>query len=83
MRNKSLFLEKAMNLANAAFDAHCKQWDQLQAMADPTIEDMDKWLCSRNAFWKAQDEFEDIVRQISGGNTPRQGALRDKTTART
>ena len=65
MSNKSVFLENAKNRANAAFDEHCKQWSLLQEIATPTTEDLAAWLSARDAFFKAQEEFENIVRQIS------------------
>jgi hypothetical protein len=65
MPNNSEFLEKARNEANAAFDDHCKQWDLLQELAIPTIEDLTAWLAARDSFFKAQEKFENIVRQIS------------------
>jgi hypothetical protein len=67
MSNKPEFLERARYKANAAFDEHCKQSDLLQNIATPTIEDLADWLSARDTFFKAQEEFEDIVRQISGG----------------
>lgn len=63
----SVFLVKAREAANAAFDEHCKQWELLQQIAEPTIDDLEKWLSARDAFFRAQSEFENIVRQISGG----------------
>lgn len=65
MSNNSEFLTKAREEANAAFDEHCQQWDLLQKVADPTIEDLAAWLSARDAFFKAQEKFESIVRQVS------------------
>ncbi|KZN16197.1 MULTISPECIES: hypothetical protein [Pseudomonas] len=64
MSNNSEFLDKARDEANAASDEHCKQWDLLNELASPTIEDLDAWLAARDAFYKAQEKFESIVRQI-------------------
>ncbi len=63
MTNNSVFLDKARAEANAANDELCKQWDLLNKLASPTIEDLDAWLASRDAFYKAQEKFESIVRQ--------------------
>ncbi|MDR9863444.1 hypothetical protein [Pseudomonas baetica] len=65
MSNNSEFLDKAREEANAAFDDHCKQWELLQELASPTIEDLTAWLAARDSFFEAQEKFEDIVRQIS------------------
>lgn len=65
MLRKSEFLERAREEANSAFDEHCTQWDLLQKIANPTIEDLAAWLSAREALIKAQEKFEDIVRQIS------------------
>jgi len=67
MRTNSVFLARAREAANAAFDEHCKQWELLQEIAEPTIDDLEKWVSARSVFFRAQDEFENIVRQISGG----------------
>lgn len=67
MSLQSEFLEKAKNEANAAFDEHCKQWELLQKIAEPTIGDLENWLSARDAFFKAQEKFENIVRQIAHG----------------
>lgn len=65
MPNNSEFLERAREEANAAFYEHCTQWDLLQKVATPTIEDLAAWLSAREALIKAQEKFENIVRQIS------------------
>lgn len=69
MSSKSEFLENARNKANAAFDEHCKQWDLLQNIETPNLEDLAAWLSARDIFFKAQEEFESIVRQISQPTT--------------
>lgn len=65
MPSKSEFLEKAKEEANAAFDEHCKQWELLQQIVEPTTNDLENWLSARDVFYKAQEKFESIVRQIS------------------
>lgn len=65
MPSKSEFLEKAKEDANAAFAEHCKQWELLQKIPELTIDDLKNWLSARDAFYKAQEGFESIVRQIS------------------
>ena len=65
MQTHSEFLNKARNAANEAFEEHCKQWDLLQKITEPTIDDLEKWLSTRDTFFKLQAEFENIVRQIS------------------
>lgn len=65
MPNKSEFLDKAREEANAAFDNHCKQWSLLQEVASPNIEDLAAWLDARDSFFKAQENFENIIRQTS------------------
>jgi hypothetical protein len=65
MLNNSDFLDKARDVANAAFDDHCKQWDLLQKLASPTIGDLTAWLAARDTFYKTQEQFESIVRQLS------------------
>ena len=65
MLSNSESLERAREEANSAFDEHCKQWDLLQKIANPTIDDLAAWLYAREALIKAQGKFEDIVRQIS------------------
>ena len=66
MQTNSVFLARARDAANAAFDEHCKQWELLQEIAEPTIDDLEKWLSARDAFLRAQSEFENIVRQTAG-----------------
>lgn|GEM_PF-3249990 len=63
--NNSESLKKAREEANAAFDEHCKQWELLQKLADPTVDDLAAWLSARDAFFTAQEKFESIVRQVS------------------
>ena len=65
MPTRSEYLDRAREKANLAFDHHCAQWDLLQAKPVPTLEDLDAWLSARDWFYKAQDEFEEIIRQIS------------------
>lgn len=65
MPSKSEFLEKAKEEANIASDEHCRQWELLQKIAEPTIDDLAHWLSSRDLFYKAQEKFENMVRQIS------------------
>ena len=65
MSNSSESLDSAREVANRAFDHHCAQWDVLQGKAEPTPEDLEAWLEARDAFYKAQDAFEKIIRQIS------------------
>jgi hypothetical protein len=65
MPNNSEFLERAREEANAAFDEHCAQWSLLQKLVNPTIEDLAAWLSTREALIKAQERFENIIRQIS------------------
>lgn len=65
MPNNSAFLERAREEANTAFDEHCTQWDNLQKIATPTIEDLAAWLSAREALINTQEKFANIVRQIS------------------
>lgn len=65
MPNQSEFLSTAREVANAAFDEHCKQWDLLMKVANPTPEDLANWLSARDALARAQEKFESIVRQVS------------------
>ena len=67
MQNNSEFLARARIAANAAFDEHCQQWELLQKIAEPTIDDLENWLTARDSFFRAQYKFENIVWQISGG----------------
>ena len=64
MSNNSEFLDKAREAANSANDELCKQWDLLNELAPPTTEALDAWLAARDTFYKAQETFEDAVRQI-------------------
>ena len=64
MSNNSEFLDKAREEANKAFDTHCKQWELLQQLTSPTIEDLADWLAARDSLHEAQEKFEKIVRQI-------------------
>ena len=64
MPNNSEILERAREEVNAAFDEHCAQWDLLQKVANPTIEDLAAWLSAREALIKAQEKFENIARQV-------------------
>lgn len=65
MSSKSKFFQDAKEAANAAFDEHCKQWSLLQNIVEPTTDDLENWLSARDAFYKAQEKFESIVRQMS------------------
>jgi hypothetical protein len=65
MLNNSVFFENAREEANVAFDEHCKQWDLLKEIPEPSVNDLAAWLSARDAFFKAQDKFENIVRQLS------------------
>ena len=64
MPSKSEFFENAKEAANAAFVEHCMQWNLLQKIVDPTTDDLENWLSARDAFYKAQEKFESIVRQM-------------------
>jgi len=62
----SVELENAKEEANKAFDEHCRQWNLLQKIQNPTVEQMEKWLTAKKSANIAQDKFEIIVRQIYG-----------------
>ena len=65
MSSNSELLNKVRNEANAAFDAHCREWDLLQKLSSPTIEDLAAWLTARDSLIKAQAAFEKMIHQIS------------------
>jgi hypothetical protein len=50
--------------ANLAYDEHCNAWDALNKIPEPTLDDLAKWLAAKEELAKAQDKFENIVRQI-------------------
>ncbi|MFN3735194.1 hypothetical protein [Comamonas testosteroni] len=62
----SVALDIAREKANLAFDEHCAQWDALQKIPSPTLQDLDKWLTARKDLYEAQAEFEVKVREIHG-----------------
>ena len=52
--------------ANAAADAHHDAWEELQAIAEPSYEDVAKWIAVRENFYSAQDRFDKLLRQLLG-----------------
>jgi hypothetical protein len=65
MSTESVFLSRARDKANLAFDEHCDHWDRLNNIADPTMDDVEDWLVVREAFFAAQEKFENILSQIA------------------
>ncbi len=65
MPSKSEFLEKAKEEANAAFDEHCKQWELLQQIVEPTTDDLENWLSARDVFYKARNYSAALAWQLS------------------
>lgn len=59
-------IEQAKEKANFAFDEHCKQWELLSGLENPTPEDMAPWLEAKALFDAAQAAFECEVRRRAG-----------------
>jgi hypothetical protein len=57
------FVIIAREEANAAADAHADAWEELQAIAEPTHEDVEKWIEVREKFYSAQEKFEKLLWQ--------------------
>jgi hypothetical protein len=60
------FVINARDEANAAADAHHDAWDELQAIAEPSYEDVEKWIAVREKFSFAQERFEKLLWQALG-----------------
>lgn len=60
------FVINSREEANAAADAHADAWEELQAIAEPTHEDVEKWVKVREKFYSAQDKFEKLLWQALG-----------------
>jgi len=50
--------------ANAAADAHDDAWEELQVIAEPAYDDVEKWIAVREKFYAAQEKFERLLRQV-------------------
>lgn len=55
-------LNKAREVANIAFDEHCKQWELLEKISEPTLDNLSAWLSAHEKFYEAQSKFENIIR---------------------
>jgi hypothetical protein len=60
------FVIIAREEANVAADAHADAWEELQAIAEPTHEDVEKWVEVREKFYSAQEKFEKLLWQAIG-----------------
>ena len=60
------FVINAREEANAAADAHHDAWEELQAITEPSYEDVEKWIAVREKFYSAQDRFEKLLWQALG-----------------
>lgn len=60
------FVINAREDTNAAADAHADAWEELQAIAEPTHEDVEKWVEVREKFYSAQEKFEKLLWQAIG-----------------
>jgi hypothetical protein len=52
--------------ANVASDAHHDAWEELQAIVEPSHEDVEKWIEVRKKFYSAQEKFEKLLWQALG-----------------
>lgn len=61
---KSQLLEDRKNEANLAFNNHCKAWEELVRIKDPSIKDIEKWIVAREELYLKQKVFEETLREI-------------------
>ncbi|MGK5008898.1 hypothetical protein [Janthinobacterium sp. MDB2-8] len=60
------FVINAREDANAAADTHHDAWEDLQAIAEPSYDDVKKWIAVREEFYSAQDRYEKLLLQALG-----------------
>lgn len=66
MSHLPAFVINAREKANAAADAHQDAWEELQTIAEPSYEDVEKWIAVREKFYSAKDRFEKLLMQALG-----------------